>query len=84
MDISGDVRIFNLDLKTMEYTVKDLEFISQINRDGKGITDLSRADMGYKDDVKFKLYSLSLTQKTHIAHGFNSYIVTIKPKVNEK
>lgn len=68
----------NFNLKTMDkYKGKELEFISRISRDGKGIIEMTEVDIHYLDDEKFELYSLSLTLKTHIACGFNIYVVKI-------
>ena len=56
----------------------ELEFISQINRDGKGVT--TNLDVGYLDDTIFPLITLSLTRKTYIAIDMNMYVVKIKAK----
>lgn len=60
-----------------------LTFISQINRDGSGTTPVSkdylkmmRTNKLAKDDV-FELRTLSLSQRTFIAHGFNSFVVRL-------
>jgi hypothetical protein len=57
---------------------KDLIFISQINRDGNGTTDVSSLNMTFNDDENFTINCLSLTNETYIASGFNSYVVKIK------
>lgn len=55
-----------------------LIFISQINRDGKGVTDKSNEDMSHIFEEDFEINSLSITQGTFIASQFNSYVVKIK------
>lgn len=55
----------------------ELEFISWIRRDGTG-TDPTNDMTKYLMDQKFKLHCLSLTQKTFIIHGMNSFVVKIK------
>ncbi len=57
---------------------KELEFISQINRDGSGTTDLKEGYAHFMRNDKFRVTILSMTQKTHIASGFNSFVVRIK------
>ena len=68
---------------------KDLEFISFIKRDGSGtiavgthwnlLSEYPKTDIvDYMDDEIFELKVLSLSQKTYIAHGFNSWVVKIK------
>ena len=55
-----------------------LEFISLINRDGKGITDVRDLDMGCYYYDNFTINSLSMTEGTYIASGFITFIVRIK------
>lgn len=73
----------------MEKLGKQLKFLSLILRDGSGTVtcgskwnrDMSIPkvdDMSYEDDSKFTLHCLSLTERTFIAHGFNSFIVRLK------
>jgi len=59
---------------------KRLEFISQINRDGSGTKPVTDQYIYLMRDDKFKLQCLSLTQKTFIASGFNSFVVRLKAK----
>lgn len=68
----------------MKAKAKDLEFISQINRDGSGTTKVSdeylRAMLEnplMKDD-EFDLYHLSLSEKTFITINFNAFVVKLK------
>lgn len=57
---------------------KKLIFISQINRDGSGTTPaLKNANKVFAED-KFKITRLSLSEKTFIAAGFNSFVVKLK------
>ena len=71
----------------MEYQGKQLEFISFIKRDGTGTVmvgskwnkDCPKIDnMSYLDDDFFDVKCLSLSQKTFIASGFNSFVVRIR------
>lgn len=68
---------------------KQLEFISVIKRDGSGViaiptqwnenSDYPKVDnMAYLDDDIFTISILSLTEKTYIASGFNSFVVKLK------
>jgi hypothetical protein len=70
---------------------KELEFISWIKRDGSGVipagTEWNKDsrhpktdDMSYLDDTQFKIISLSMTYKTFIASGFNTWVVKLKEK----
>lgn len=62
----------------------ELEFISQIKRDGSGVKKVKRSyikamlENPLMKDESFKLYTLSLTEKTYIAFCFNAFIVKIK------
>ena len=58
---------------------KDLIFISKICRNGLSVDVInSQSDYNYLKDTEFNLFCLSLTEKTYIAHGFNSFIVKLK------
>jgi hypothetical protein len=69
---------------------KELDFISLVKRDGSGTVmvgtewdaDLSpypkTDDVSYMDDDTFTLNIISLTHKTYIASGFNTWVVKIK------
>lgn len=59
----------------MKVKGEQLEFISQINRDGSGITPIVSCN---HDNEEFNIIPLSISEKTYIAHGFNSYIVKLK------
>lgn len=69
----------------MKKSARQLEFISRINRNGKGV---KKVDIDYefylteRNEV-FDLYQLSLTEKTYIAIGFNSFVVKIKDKLTK-
>ena len=69
----------------MKKFANELEFISQIERDGSGVKPVSENYLKAMTEnmlmakEKFKLYSLSLTEKTFIAINFNAFIV----KLNE-
>ena len=55
-----------------------LIFISQINRDGNGTTPVPDDFIKQLENDEFNIYALSMTHKTYIAHGFNSYVVRLK------
>jgi hypothetical protein len=73
----------------MKKFARELEFISQIKRDGSGTKKVSK---GYlkamltnplmKDDP-FKLKCLSITEKTYIAFNFNAFVVRLKDELNK-
>ena len=57
----------------------ELIFISQIKRDGSGVT--KRISKRYKvmmQDEMFHVTCLSMTEKTYIATNFNSFVVMFK------
>lgn len=64
-----------------------LEFISWIKKDGSGVVMIPSPrnenepkldDMSYVNNERFNLNPLSLSEKTFIASGFNSFVVKIK------
>lgn len=68
---------------------KELEFISLVKRDGSGTipvgtrwtkdTDHPRTDnVSYMDKDEFEVNALSMTHKTFIASGFNTWVVRLK------
>ena len=74
---------------------KELEFISFIKRDGSGTiavgTDWNEDkpypktnDVSYMDDELFTLNIISITHRTYIASGFNTWVVKIKDNVLDK
>ena len=73
----------------MEKLGKELEFISFIKRDGSGVimcgtewnTESGHPktdDMSYLDDEIFRIKIISITEKTYIASGFNTWVVRLK------
>lgn len=62
----------------------ELEFISQINRDGSGTTKVKESYLKYMledkfvKDKDFKLHRLSISEDTYIAFNFNAFVVKIK------
>ena len=72
----------------MDKKGKELEFISLIKRDGSGTVmvgsewdknkDYPIDDMSHLDEAVFELNYLSLSNKTFIASGFNSFVVRLK------
>jgi hypothetical protein len=68
---------------------KELEFISFVKRDGSGTiavgtewnTDSNHPktdDVSYMDDEEFEINAISMTYKTFIASGFNTWVVRLK------
>ena len=68
---------------------KELEFISFVKRDGSGTVAVGTEwnsdsehpktdDMSYLDDDEFDIKIISLTYKTYIASGFNTWVVRLK------
>ena len=68
----------------MKKKAHELEFISQINRDGSGTTKVeegylkSMLENTFMKDEYFELHHLSISEKTYIAINFNSFVVKIK------
>lgn len=62
----------------------ELEFISRINRDGLGVSEIPKSflqacetnSLMRNDD--YELFSLSITEGTYIAINFNTYVVKLK------
>lgn len=68
----------------MKKKANELEFISWINRDGSGTKKVPKSMLKMmlendlaKDD-EFEINALSMTNKTYIASGFNSFVVKLK------
>ena len=59
---------------------KDLEFISWIKRDGSGTQKVKQSTIDSMDEELFRINCLSITSKTCIASGFNSFVVKLKGK----
>lgn len=74
-------------LKNNKAKAKDLEFISWIKRDGSGTEPVpedmleSMLNNKFSKDDKYKLNVLSLSNKTFIASGFNSFVVKLKNNI---
>jgi hypothetical protein len=56
----------------------ELEFISIINRDGKGVEEMDIVEGSIIEQKEFKLHRLSITEGTYIAINFNAYVVRLK------
>ena len=63
---------------TMKKKGSELEFISQILKDGSRTEKLKDDYVAMMDDDVFSLTCLSLTYETYIASGLNSFVVKIK------
>ena len=68
----------------MKLKAKDLEFVSQIIRDGSGTKKVPESYIKamlknrlMKDEL-FKVRRLSITEDTYIAMAFNSFVVRLK------
>lgn len=59
---------------------KNLIFISWINRDGSGVTEISEKYLKIIQDERFELIRLSITEDTLIASNFNCFVVKLKPR----
>jgi hypothetical protein len=62
----------------MRYKGAQLIFISQINRDGSGVEQISEGYLKILQKEVFEVIGLSLSQNTYIAHGFNAFVVRIR------
>lgn len=58
----------------------DLEFISQIKRNGTGTSKVSKSYLKLMQDEWFDLLVLSITERTYVARNFNSFVVRVKPR----
>jgi hypothetical protein len=68
---------------------KELEFISFVRRDGSGVVPVGTPwngesdhpktdDMNYLNEEEFEINTISMTYKTFIASGFNTWVVRLK------
>ncbi len=62
----------------MKLKGSDLEFISQVRRDGNGVDPVSDSYVKLMENEKFKIHCLSMSERTFIAFNFNAFIVKIK------
>lgn len=68
----------------MNKKAHELEFISQIKRDGSGTTKVKKSylkamlENSLMKDEDFELHCLSATEKTFIAFNFNAFVVRVK------
>jgi hypothetical protein len=68
----------------MKKKAHELEFISQIKRDGSGTTKVKKSylkamlENPLMKDEYFELHCLSLSEKTFIAFNFNAFVVSVK------
>ena len=69
----------------MKKLAHELEFISQIKRDGSGVTKVKKRYLKAMCENpsmnEFELKCLSITEKTYIAFNFNAFIVRIKSEL---
>ena len=67
----------------------ELIFISQIDGDGLGTSSVPESylkaviENSLMKDEYYDLHSLSITNGTFIAINFNSYVVKLKPNLNQ-
>ena len=68
----------------MKKFAHELEFISQIKRDGSGVTKLKKSylkemhENSLMKNEPFYLKCLSISEKTYIAFNFNAFVVRLK------
>jgi hypothetical protein len=68
----------------MKKKAHELEFISQIKRDGSGTTKVKKSylkamlDNSLMKNQDFELHCLSITEKTFIAFNFNAFVVRLR------
>ena len=68
----------------MKKKAHELEFISQIKRDGSGTTKVKKSylkamlDNSLMKNQDFDLHCLSISEKTFIAFNFNAFVVRVK------
>lgn len=68
----------------MKKKAHELEFISQINRNGNGTSKVeesylkSMLNNPLMKDEEFELHCLSMSEKTFIAFNFNAFVVKLK------
>lgn len=79
MDIISELKHLNEYPDSRSRLGKHLLFISQINRDGCGVSAVSEETIQAMQNERFEINCLSITYGTYIASGFNSYVV----KLNE-
>lgn len=60
-----------------------LIFISQINRDGSGTSEVVGSYESILQKEHFSINVLSLSEGTFIASGFNSFVVKLKQNLNK-
>lgn len=74
-------------MNTIKKKAHELIFISQINRDGKGVSKVSESylksmlENRLMKDSDFDVRVLSLSEKTFIASNFNSFVVRLKEDI---
>jgi len=61
-----------------------LNFISRIDRHGLRTHKVPEVELPTLNKEVFKINSLSVSNETFIASGFNSYVVKLKPKKQKK
>jgi hypothetical protein len=68
----------------MKKKAHELDFISQIKRDGSGVIEVKESylkamlENTVMKDSEFTLHCLSISEKTYIAFNFNAFVVRIK------
>ena len=62
----------------MTKNFNELIFISQINRDGSGVSNITESYLDCMKDDYFDLICLSMTERTFIAFNMNVFIVKLK------
>ena len=57
---------------------KKLIFISQINRDGSGVSEIDAKYLEMMQAEEFRMHRLSMNEDTYIAFNFNAFVVKLK------
>ena len=68
----------NQDRTYAEILGSELEFISQINRDGSGTEKIPDEYLKMMQKETFRVYRLSISEKTFLASNFNWFVVKLK------
>ena len=77
-DTIGQMLKDNQDRTYAEILGSELEFISEINRDGSGTEKIPESYLAMMKKETFRVYCLSISRKTFLASNFNWFVVRLK------
>ncbi|MCH8479165.1 MAG: hypothetical protein LAT56_14665 [Wenzhouxiangella sp.] len=83
-NMGGDMRRAEITVDLGHSIAKgsELEFISQIKRDGSGVEKMNVTDPDATiNHTEFRLQRLSITKDTYIAQNFYTYVVKLKEDI---